>query len=248
MKLSDKIFWLFGLFVIGFFLLIFSLSLQNWNRSRSDFKKEVQIVAHIAEDVALYKFHHEYGTKRMEEVITSAESLLNMMRNSGQSVDEEEIELNLHKLTWLWLSATPTTAYVTLTNSGEISYISSITLRSKLKELNMEQEKLLQFEEMQVRYVDQHLRPFLNKNMDRTAIDTYQRADSLITVKNPSAFKNTSSDLLNSREFANILTDLVFYTKRIMLPYRRMEVVLKDLEEIIAQEHPFVRLKNYEPF
>jgi hypothetical protein len=96
--------------------------------------------------------------------------------------------------------------------------------------------------------VNQNLRPFLNRHIDRTTIDTYQKADSLITTRFPSPFKNAPSVLLENREFANIITDLLFFTKRIMLPYRRLAVVMSEMEEIIAKDYPEAKIEKYEPF
>ena len=184
----------------------------------------------------------------MGEVIASAERLLNAMRNPEIHLSKEEIDLDLHKLTWLWLAATPTTEYVALNASGDFGLITSLSLRKKLKELNSDQEKLLQFEAIQVRYVDQQLKPFLNRHVDRTAIDTYQKADRLITSHHSSPLENASRDLLTNREFANILGDLLFCTKRIMLPYKRMAVIIKEMEGIISTEYPSVRVEPYDPF
>ena len=112
----------------------------------------------------------------------------------------------------------------------------------------MDQEKLKQFEEMQVSYVNQELRPFLNSRIDRTTLDTYQKADSLITTRFPSPFENSPRGLLENREFANILTDLLFFTKRITLPYRRMAVVMNEMEEIISKDYPNIKIEKYDPF
>lgn len=248
MKNSNKIAISLGLLILGCICVLFAHTLDKWHQGKIDAEKELQVIEGIANEVAFFKFHHKYGTKRMGEVIASAEHLLSVIRDPKLQITDKELELNLHKLTWLWLSSTPTTEYVALVNSGEIRYISSTALRSKFKELNMDQEKLFQFENIQVRYVDQHVRPFLNRHMDRTTIDTYQRADSLITKNYYSPFKNQSNALLRSREFANILTDLLFTTKRIMLPYKRMAVVLREMEEIMAEEYPVITVVPYEPF
>lgn len=233
---------------VTFTFIIIAFSITSCNQNSSNNEKELQIIERIGAEISHYRFHHEYGTKRMGEVIAAAEHLLNAIRNPEIGLTEAELELDLHKLTWLWLSATPTTEYVALTNSGEISLVSSEALRRKFKEMNMEQEKLKQFEEIQVGYVNQALRPFLNSRMDRTTIDTYQQADSLITTLFPSPFKNTSSTLHKSREFANILTDVLFFTKRIMLPYKRIAVVMDEMEEIISKDYPEAKIEKYAPF
>jgi len=200
-----------GLILIGCICILFAFSLNTYSQNKLDAKKELRVIQGIATEMAYYKFLQEAGSGRMKEVIGAAERLLNAIRNSELQPSKNEIELDLHKLTWLFLSATPTTKYVALNASGDFSLISSVSLRNKFTHLNADQEKLLQFETIQVRYVDQQLRPFLNRYIDRTTIDTYQQADSLITKRYPSPFNNPSSDLLKNREFANILFLLTSY-------------------------------------
>jgi hypothetical protein len=114
--------------------------------------------------------------------------------------------------------------------------------------MNFDQEKLLQFEELQINYVNQELRPYLNKRIDRTTLKTRQNFDALETTKVPSPFNNSPNDLLQDREFANLLVDLLFFTNRIMLPYNRLNKIMADMEIIIAEDYPDVVLKEYKPF
>jgi len=209
-----------GLILIGCVCILFAFSIDKYTQNKQNAKKELLVVQGITTELEYYKFLQEAGSKRMNEVISAAELLLNVIRNPELHPSKDEIDLDLHKLTWLFLSATPTTKYVALNASGDFSLISSVSLRNKFTHLNADQEKLLQFEAIQVRYVDQQLRPFLNRSMDRTTIDTYQKADSSITTNYTSPFINSTNDLLRNREFANILVDLLFCTKRIMLTER----------------------------
>lgn len=233
-----------NLFILFMTVLIFN----SCSQSKLKINKEKKIIERIVNEVAFYKFHFKYGTKRMGEVIVAAEELLEAIQNPEIKLNEEQIELNIHKLTWLWLAATPTTEYIALTNSGEISLITSENLRQKLREMNFDQEKLLQFEALQINYVNQELRPYLNKRIDRTKLKTRQNFDSQETIRVLSPFNNSPKDLLKEREFANLLGDLLFFTKRIMLPYNRLNKITIDMEKIIAKDYPDVELKEYNPF
>lgn len=232
----------------NFILLICILLFNSCSEIQQNANQENNIVERIGADVAFYKFHFEYGATRMGQVITAAEELLEAIQNPEINLTEEQIELNVHKLTWLWLAATPTTEYNALTNSGEIRLVTSERLRRKFKEMNFDQEKLLQFEALQINYVNQELRPYLNKRIDRTTLKTRQNFDALETKKVASPFNNSPKDLLQDREFANLLVDLLFFTKRIMLPYNRLNKIMADMEVIIAEDYPDVVLKEYKPF
>jgi hypothetical protein len=231
--------------LLALVLIVFSMS--SCSQKEKHTEKEDKIVGRIAADVAFYKFHFKYGATRMGEVITAAETLLETMRNPDADLTEEEVELNIHKLTWLWLAATPTTEFVALTNSGEISFVTSETLRRKFKEMSHDQEKLLQFEELQINYVNQELRPFLNKRIDKTTLKTSHNFNAAATTRVSSPFKNSPKDLLKDREFANLLVDLLFFTKRIMLPYNRLNSIMADMEDIITKDYPNVPLETYGP-
>lgn len=238
----------FTRFIQSFILLMLIPLFNSCSEAQQNANQENNIVERIGADVAFYQFHFEYGATRMDQVITAAEELLESIQNPEINLTGEEIELNVHKLTWLWLAATPTTEYNALTNSGEIRLVKSERLRRKFKEMNFDQEKLLQFEALQINYVNQELRPYLNKRIDRTTLRTAQNFDALETTSVASPFDNSPKDLLQDREFANLLVDLLFFTKRIMLPYNRLNKIMAEMETIIAEDYPDVVLKEYKPF
>lgn len=230
----------FWIILIGCICILFSLQINNWNNNRQSTEKELRVVRDIVADLNYYSFLREYGGGRMKEVIAAAEQLLSAIRDPKVQLSKKEIDFDLHKLTWIWLSATPTTKYVALNSSGDFSYISSMPLRNKFSQFGADQEKLLQFEAIQARFVDQQLRPFLNQKMDRTTIDSYQSGRNMDTQQYPSPFTNTNYELLQNREFANLLIDLLFFTKRLFLPYDRMEDRTTEMRELIKKEYPSI--------
>lgn len=237
-----------GILMIGIVYIFLALQINNWNKDRRQAKKEIRIIKDISEEVQYYKFLSGLGGERMNKVVSAAERLLNEIRDPGRQLTKEEIELDIHKLTWLWLSVTPTTVYDGISASGEFGVISSDLLRKKLTDLKANQEKLMQFEAIQVRYVDLQLRPFLNRHIDRTKIETFQKIDSLHTKYYSTPFTSSYDDLLSNREFANILVDLIFHTKRLFLPGNRMKKDLGQIESIIREEYPSITIKPYKPY
>ena len=229
-----------GLTLVGCICILFAFSLSSYLRDKEASKRELRAIQEIKSEIAYYEFMIEKGGGRMNEVIAAAERLLHVIRNPQEKASMEDVELDLHKLTWLWLSATPTTKYVSLIHSGDINFISSAELRSELSQFNADQEKLLQFEAIQVRFVDTQLRPFLNKHIDRTVMDSYQKGADLVFNRFQSPFRNTNSSLLQNREFANLLLDLIFCTKRLNLPYSRMQGEAEYMKEIIAKDYPSI--------
>lgn len=231
-----------GLIVTGCTCILFAFAVNSSIQNKRNEKKELRAVQDIVTELEYYSFMREYGGGRMKEVIGAAEDLLNAIRDPQVKLSEEEINLDLHKLTWIWMSATPTTSFVALNSSGDFSYISSESLRKKFSNFNADQEKLMQFEAIQARFVDQQLRPFLNRTLDRTTIDSYQTGATLKTRQYPSPFTNTNYELLHNREFANLLTDLLFFTRRLFLPYDRLGDRTIELKEIIKKEYPSIEI------
>ncbi len=237
--------------LIGFVLILFMSFLNNYFQEKDNTRKEIFAVQEIAVEIEYYKFIQESGSKKMNDVIDATDRLLNTIRNSKNKYSDAEIELDLHKITWLFLAGTPTTKYTTLDASGNFEYISSSNLRHSLLQYHADVEKLVQFEEIQVRYVDLVLRPFLNKNMDRISMEAntfVPNLDSVVIKRYPSPFTYNINDLINNREFANILVDLKFHTRRLMFPYNRIGKGINHLQDLITKDYPSVSLKSYEPF
>ncbi|MFK7973088.1 MAG: hypothetical protein AB8F95_22145 [Bacteroidia bacterium] len=233
--------------LVIFTIIIVSFSISSCTQSEQRAEKENNIVGRIGTDIALYKFHFKHGATRMSGVITAAEELLEAIRNPKIELSEEQIELDIHTLTSLWLAATPTTEYLALVSSGEISLVTSERLRRKFKEMHCDQEKLLQFESLQIRYINQELRPFLNSRIDKTTLETSQNFNTKGPTRFPSPFESSPKELLKNREFANLLVDVLFFTKRIMLPYNRLNSTMARMEEIIAEDYPTVVIETYGP-
>ena len=231
-----------GLFLVGCACILFAFEVNGYYQNKLNTKKELRVVREIVTELDYYNFMRKHGGGRMKEVIGAAENLLNAIRDPEVQLSKEDIDLNLHKLNWVWLSATPITSYVALNSSGDFSFLSSMSLRKKFANFNADQEKLLQFEAIQTRFVDQQLRPFLNHNTDRTTIDSYQFGATLKTKRYSSPFTNTNYKLLKNREFANLLTDLLFFTKRLFLPYDRLGNTTLDIKEIIKKEYTSIEI------
>ena len=153
----------------------------------------------------------------------------------------------LHKLTWVWVSGRNTTIYDVLSGSGDFDNISSSILRKKLADLKANQENLLHFEVVQNRFVDQQLRPFLNRAVDRTTMRSKFESGEMITTAHASKFPNSYSELLESREFANLLVDLSFFTGRVRT-YGRIDSDIAEIDSLIHAKYPDMMAKAYTPY
>ncbi len=239
----------FGL--VGLALVVFAVLFSGFIRKAEEDKKELRAVRRIVTELAYYEFIQTNGSRQMAEVAEAADRLLEDCRKKGTGRAESEIRIDLHKLTWLFHSGTPTTQYSVLNASGDFDLIQSIELQDQLMQFHADVEKLIMFEEIQVRYVDQQLRPFLNRNTDRTGMEVYgapSKPDSVMVQYHGSPFEFDLDDLLANREFANILVDVGFHTDRLKLPYDRMGIGIERMKETIEVHYPEVGWKPYVPF
>jgi hypothetical protein len=101
---------------------------------------------------------------------------------------------------------------------------------------------------VQNQFVDQQLRPFLNRTVDRTTIRSKIKTGKMVTTKHASAFSNSYSELLENREFANPLVDLGFFTERVLGTYSRIDRDIVQIDSRIQSKYPDIKAKTYTPY
>lgn len=233
------------LVVIG---ILIALQINTWNQSRLNKKVEKRILQDISDELLRQDFVTTSGKERMQAVITSASRLKENIRNTDSTIKVEDINEDIHKLTWIWISSNPTSIYDALIGSGDFGIISSPELRKTLTNLKHNQQLLGQFEEAQTRFVDQELRPFLNQTVDRTIIHSVQlEGAEFETHRYVSPFRYSHEDLLNNREFANLLEDLLFFTRRLIPPYERIEKDMARIDSLVNVLNPEIQVKDFVP-
>jgi hypothetical protein len=233
------------LVVIG---ILIALQINTWNQERINAREEQRISQDVLEELEFNKFLLNNGTSKMGEVVSAAERMLNTINNNGNTFNEQEFNQDIDKLSWVWVSGRPTTLFDVLSASGDFKFISSPHLRKKLADLKRNQESLIKFEEIQHRFVDNQLRPFLNQHVDRTKVRSHLESADLVTISHPSVFPPNNGELLLNREFANLLTDLIFFTKRIEGNYMRIDSDINQIDSLIHVKYPEIDVKPYIPY
>lgn len=247
-KFSKYLLYAVGEIILVVIGILIALQINTWNQGRINAKEERRIFMDLAEELEFNKFLLGYGRNTMGEVVTEAERLLTLMDNTRAPFNEEDFNHAVNKLTRVWASGRPTTMYDVLSGSGDFNLITSPVLRKKLTDLKTNQELLLQFETLQNRFVDDQLRPFLNKNVDRTKVRSSMESAEMITTLQRSIFPSSKGELLHNREFANLLIDLSFFTKRIIDSYARIEKDVDQIDSLIVSKYPDIQAKHYVPY
>ena len=233
------------LVVIG---ILIALQINSWNQDRINIKDEKRIMQDLSEELAYNKFLQIKGSETMTAVNSAADRLLKLGGNPTEKFDAANVFLDIDKLTWVWVSGRPTTLFDVLSGSGDFDLISSSALRKKLADLKANQESLLIFEELQNKFVDDQLRPFLNKTIDRTTVRSKFITGVMSTTHHPSNFAPSLDMLFRNREFSNLLIDLIFFTDRINGTYSRIDKDIQQIDSLITSKYPSIKAKPYIPY
>jgi hypothetical protein len=233
------------LVVIG---ILIALQINTWNQERINAREEERIFQDLAEELEYNYFLIEHGKNTMTEVVSASKRMLAKINNEVLTFSEDSFNRDLAKLTMVWVSGRPTTLYDVLSASGDFKLISNPILRKKLADLKRNQESLIRFEDIQYRFVDEQLRPFLNKNFDRTKIRVRFKSADQVATEHYSAFEPNTEELIYNREFANLLTDLIFFSDRIKTNYQRIEDDNYQIDSLIKVKFPDLATKNYIPY
>ena len=134
----------------------------------------------------------------------------------------ESLESDIDRLTKRWLSGTSTSIYDALIGSGDLKMISSEELRNELAQLKSNQEFLQLFEEIQIKFEDEQLNPFLNLQINRSAVRLRGNGNSRISDLPLTPYKASYGLLLEKMEFANLLVELIEHTSKILSNYERL--------------------------
>ncbi len=232
------------LVVIG---ILIALQINDWNQARLNSKEDRRISQDILDQFQLYRFLFKNGMGTWETVVGSANTLLLIINDPAIRPDDEKLAMYIHQLTLNWLSGTSTTIYDVLASSGDLEIISSDLLRNTLAELKYQMEHLNHSEEYYVQFVNQEFLPFLNRFVDRSDVRGNYVKGQWIISHHASPFKSSFDDLIQSREFANLLTDLIYASNRSINVYQRLEKNLDQIDSLILAKYPSIQAKPYIP-
>jgi hypothetical protein len=213
------------LVVIG---ILIALQVNNWNEKRLNYMEEKRILKALSEELKLRRFLFARGTEQQENSILSAKNLLMEMQSPIQEMNIDRLDKDIDRIT----SRTPTSIYDALIGSGELKLISSEELRNALAQLKSDQEFLRLFEELQVKFVDDKLSPFLNQYINRSAIRLKGMGNP--QLKDIPLMQNETdyNKMLRNNEFANLLVESIEHTSRVISNYKRLERVVNSVDSL----------------
>ena len=124
-KFSKYLLYAIGEVVLVVIGILIALQINTWNQERINSREEQRIFRDLAEELEYNKFLVENGRSKMMEVVYAAKRLLAGINNEDSTYNEESLNQDLDKITWVWVSGRPTTLYDVLSSSGDFKLISS---------------------------------------------------------------------------------------------------------------------------
>jgi len=233
-KISKYLLYAIGEIILVVIGILIALQINNWNQNRLNDIEEQRILIAISEELKLSKFLFNEGSTIQENKIQAAKNLLQEMQVLNEKLDNERLDEFIDILTRRWISGTPTSIYDALIGSGDLKLISSEELRNDLALLKSDQEFLRLFEEIQIKFEDDQLSPFLNQYINRGAFRLKgKNANSRISDIPLMPYKPSYSLLLDNMEFSNLLVELIEHSSRVISNYERLEGGVHRLDSLV---------------
>lgn len=233
------------LYAIGEILLVMigillALQVNKWNQSRLDELKEQELLNAIYQDMRLRHFYQEEGYQFYKDVLKSAEQVLLLINDPQPIYDSDTLDQNIKILFKRWLGSAggKTNIYDLLIGTGQLELLTSKALRDELSRFNSHLEYLSQYEEFQSNFVDNHLSPFINQYVNQLSFSA--KSFDLDSSLYNSRFESSYDKLLDSREFSNLLIELMRHTRVLVNTYRRMGNQLAAIDSIAIAANPSI--------
>jgi len=212
--------------------ILLALQVSNWNQDRLDSLEEHRLLQALSEEVELNRFRYDRGKQRQDDIMGAAERLLQAAHRPEARPSAEELDQDLQRLTSRFFLTTSSSTYDVLVGSGQLGLLSSAELRNDLALLKLQMELVGTYEEIQANFIDEQLSPFLNRSIDR-----FSMAAEELELSNElqfSRFAGPNDALLESREFSNLLVDLMRHTRAVRGRYSMIEEIVNRIDSILV--------------
>ena len=240
-KFSKYLLYAIGEIALVMIGILLALQVNNWNQNRLDKNEEALLLGAIAKKMDHNRFQHQRGLNRYTEVVNGARKLIKLSGKPMHDSLRSHIEQSLFdvKKRFLMGKSNQISVYDELIASGKLNILRSKKLRQELTQLKANLQLLAAYEDQQNNFVDNHLSPALNRQVDYISItnsavnnDRINRVDDF-DYEPLSANANDYSNLLHDRTFLNLLAELVTHTNTLLPIYQRMGENIQRIDSIV---------------
>ena len=211
--------------------ILLALQVNNWNQDRLDALEEQRLFGALSEEMELNRFRYERGKRRQDDIMGAAERLLRAVHRAEARPSVEQLNQDIQRLMGRFFVTTSSSTYDVLVGSGELGLLSSAELRKELAFLKLQMELVGTYEDIQANFIDAQLSPFLNRSVDRMSASA--EALELGGQLPESRFSTSNEALLESREFSNLLVELIRHTRSVRGRYTAIEDVVSRIDSMV---------------
>ena len=216
--------------VIGIFV---GLRVDDWNQSRKDRAEESVYLEELLQDFEANRTALLQSTSNLEEIIPAMTALLEQsaMDTPDRSMDELNDEFrNIHRMPTFFPVKR---AFANLTSSGDLKLIRSRALKNALAQYFSASELLGLVQNTHEMELVQTFQPYVIEHMDFQAV-FYQRVEDFPL---PLAVDESRLiEVLDTREFRNILTQKWDICTDLLNQHRGMQVRTSEVIKILEAE------------
>ena len=217
------------LVVIG---ILIALQINTWNQKRLNGNEEQRILNEVMGDMERFKDYHKVCGKVINEVEEAARRLLIIANSPRTALSKSQIDKDLNLIlkrcyTGAGLSYN---IYDVLMGGGQMGLLSSRELRVQLAQLKSWMGVMIPYEEQQANFVDNQLSPYLNKYVDKVAVYDDLTQNDLLLENN--RFENSYQEMLEEREFHNLLAELIKHTNPLKGLYFRFNRTVNTIDSL----------------
>ena len=232
------------LIVVG---ILIALQISNWNEESKNAEEEHQLLALVNESLESYIFLLEMGLKRQEEVVAASERLMQAMKNPSMPIDTEKLGRDLVTIgssRFFVGAGTTTNIYDVLIDGGKLGLISSENLQKALRTLKQQFSFALIYEQIRASFIDDQISPFLNQHIDRLGLAEGVLVNDSNSLDRP--FATDYETLLKSREFSNLLAELIKHTEATIACYRRPYRIVSQIDALVVEANPSLEPNTFD--
>ncbi len=217
------------LVVIG---ILIALQINNWNQQRIE-KEQIQVILNnLNKEFNENLIELNVSISKFNSVIEGLDTLLTVMRTQDSNFTEPEFDQLLHKtfITPNW--ARSSFVLVELKNSGALSKLNNINLKTLLFRWEREFSDLNRSEEAFQNYGGEYIEYITKngsvRNLDALTENTQNLQKSTIARNNP--------ELLKIPEFENRADNFYFLAVQVKARFQSLRKLMKDIIEVSNTE------------
>ncbi len=216
----------YTVYAIGEILLVMigillALQVNNWNQNRLNNQEEERILDAIVKDMDNIVDYCNVCNLVQKQVIESGNRLLDGSAG-GEGKPASDIDIQDVIKRCFVGEGLVNNIYDVLMSSDQLDLLDSRELRRRLGRLDAWIGTMIPYETLQAEYVDQQLKPVINRIMDRSLSEPESEIDELVADK----------------EFKNTLLDHLSHTRSITIMYSRILSEVSYIDSLVIIERP----------